>query len=58
MKQVRVKITLDLEADVDDKGRIDQDALREQVNQQLGELIEDDSLEFDVETDEDEDEDY
>lgn len=58
MKQVRIVIKLDLEADVDDKGRIDQDALKEQVNQHVGELIEDDSLEFDVETDDEDEDDY
>lgn len=58
MKQVRVKITLDLDAEVDERGRIDSDTLKEAVYQYLEELIEDDSLDFKVESDEDEDDDY
>lgn len=60
MKQVKVKIVLDLEAEVDERGRVDEDTLKEAVYQYLEELIEDDSLDFKVESadGEEEDEDY
>lgn len=58
MKQVRVKIVLDIEVDVDERGRIDESALKEAVFQTLEEQMEYDSLDYEFSPDdEDEDED-
>jgi hypothetical protein len=56
MKQVRVTIKMDLEVDVDNKGRLDEEALKEAVVQYLEEQLEDDSLDYSVKITDNEDE--